>query len=505
MGEDSLVSARQIRQPIESMDDIANAFDGITYEKGAAVIRMFESWMGEQDFQRGIHAYLTRYSYKNARVNDFLDAVSAAGKPGLGRAFSTFLEQAGLPEISAEVECAGAPRVRLSQTRYLPVGSSGAGKQIWRTPVCVRYPNSSGPQSECFLLDSASAEFPLSKANSCPAYLFANADATGYYVATYSTDGLRRLTEHASSLSTAERESMLHDLDAEAGAGHLKPSAALQSAEPFANAPERQIVGQVQGIVGSVRATLPPELTPNYERYVRKLFGARAEALGWTAKPSDDDDTRLLRTSLVPFVARRGGDAALAAEGGRLAREWLKDRKGVDADMLAAVLTTAARSGGQDVFDSLLRAVKESKNPHERQILLGALGSFRDPRIIEQSLALVLDPALDTRETFGLFFGPLGDRQTEKIPLEFLKAHYDAVVGRFPSSAVMDYRAFLPFVGQSFCDDASRKEFTDFFQERAKTYTGGPRNYAQALEGIRLCEASRSAQAADLAGFFSRQ
>ena len=184
MGNDSLISARQIRQPIESRDDIANAFDGITYEKGAAVIRMFESWMGESEFQKGVKTYLTRYAYKSARVNDFLDAVGSAGKPGLGRAFDTFLEQPGIPEISTELLCSGAPRVRLSQKRYLPIGSAGKGEQTWRTPVCVRYPNASGPQSECFLLDSASAEFRLTKTNSCPAYLYPNANAAGYYVAT---------------------------------------------------------------------------------------------------------------------------------------------------------------------------------------------------------------------------------------------------------------------------------------------------------------------------------
>src|SRR6185295_15272879 len=46
MGNDSLLSARRIRQPIESMNDIQNAFDGITYTKGASIIAMFESYVG---------------------------------------------------------------------------------------------------------------------------------------------------------------------------------------------------------------------------------------------------------------------------------------------------------------------------------------------------------------------------------------------------------------------------------------------------------------------------
>src|SRR4029453_9843412 len=44
IGSDSLQNARKIRQPIESENDIKNAFDGITYQKGASVIRMFERW-----------------------------------------------------------------------------------------------------------------------------------------------------------------------------------------------------------------------------------------------------------------------------------------------------------------------------------------------------------------------------------------------------------------------------------------------------------------------------
>ena len=115
MGEDSLVAARKIRQPIESKDDISNAFDGITYQKGASVIRMFESWVGEKKFQSGVTAYLKRYSYKNARVSDFLDSIAATGQPQLTRAFSTYLEQPGFPLIS--VTSTAAPRRRSPSRR----------------------------------------------------------------------------------------------------------------------------------------------------------------------------------------------------------------------------------------------------------------------------------------------------------------------------------------------------------------------------------------------------
>src|ERR1017187_5978786 len=71
MASDSLVTARQIRQSIEAKDDIANAFDGITYEKGAAVIRMFEVWIGERQFRSGVTGYLKHYAFRNATANDF--------------------------------------------------------------------------------------------------------------------------------------------------------------------------------------------------------------------------------------------------------------------------------------------------------------------------------------------------------------------------------------------------------------------------------------------------
>src|SRR6185369_6909744 len=101
MKGDSQLSTRRIRQPIESNNDIFNAFDPITYAKGAAVLGMFEQWMGEERFRQVLRRYLAKHADGNAATADFLAGLSAA-EPGAGDAFSSFLDQAGLPLLSME-------------------------------------------------------------------------------------------------------------------------------------------------------------------------------------------------------------------------------------------------------------------------------------------------------------------------------------------------------------------------------------------------------------------
>jgi cytosol alanyl aminopeptidase len=507
MREDSLVSARQIRQPIESMDDISNAFDGITYQKGAAVIRMFESWVGEQQFQAGVRAYLARYASKNASAGDFLDAIAGTGQPRLTRAFSTFLEQPGVPEVAVSLKCDGAPRVALTQKRYLPNGSAGAGDQKWQTPVCVRYPSNQGPQKECFLLDQASTEFGLTRANACPAYLSANDGASGYYETSYQGDLLPRLLEHTDDfLTAAERRTLLHDLASLARAGEVPASQVFDAILRFANAPERQIAEEARNAADDFRQIVPANLLPNYRRFIRQAFGARAAALGWSAKPGEGTETRLLRATLVPFVADTGDDPALQAEARRLADRWLMNHQGIDPDMLNPVLSTAALSGNRTFFDALVGELKKTTDRQIRMSIVEALGSFRNPALVQAALQLLLQPDVDPRETFNpLLMIPLSYPETEKLPLEFIRTNYDRLVARLPSGGGFEAGASLPAVGQTFCDEPSRQEFVGFFQDRSRQFTGEPRAYAQTLENIRLCEARKTAEGPGVAAFLSGQ
>jgi cytosol alanyl aminopeptidase len=106
MDNDSLVSARKIRQPITGNGDIETAFDGITYQKGAAVLGMFESFLGEDTFRAGMRKYIHDHQLGNATANDLIDALAAASGAGadIKAAFHSFLEQPGVPYLRAQLQ-----------------------------------------------------------------------------------------------------------------------------------------------------------------------------------------------------------------------------------------------------------------------------------------------------------------------------------------------------------------------------------------------------------------
>ena len=187
MSADSLVSARRIRQSIESDDDMLNAFDAITYQKGASVIHMFEQFVGPAKFQRGVQRYLRAHAYSTATARDFLTDVSSEAGVDIQAAFSTFLDQAGVPLVTARLRCdpGRTPALELSQERYFPLGTESttqqfdrqrAHDQVWQIPICVRW---SGGRT-CALLAGKSGAMEL-PARHCPTDLIANARGAGYY------------------------------------------------------------------------------------------------------------------------------------------------------------------------------------------------------------------------------------------------------------------------------------------------------------------------------------
>jgi alanyl aminopeptidase len=502
---DSLITARKIRQEILSKGDIDNGVDEITYEKGASVIGMFESWMGAEEFRTGVRRYLQRYSFLNATAGDFLDALGSASKKEVGKPFSTFLDQAGVPAVSLDLDCrAKTPVLHASQSRYLPIGSKGSADRVWSIPLCVRYGEGSN-QSTCALMTGTTMDLPLPQAGSCPRWVQGNDGAQGYYRVDYRGDLLPALTA-SGSFSAPERVELIGNTRAMARAGKLTMASALTTAQKFHDDPERTVVTASLDMMVSVQQYLVPEsLLPNYERFFRQNYQARARELGWSARPGENEDVRLLRPALLLDVAIYGGDGELAREARQLAEQWLENRQAVSPEMVSSVLSTAAYYGDADLYRRFLDEFEKTQDRREREELTRALISFRDPKAIQIGLQDVLSRKIRLDDGIGLLFRSGARSQaTRKLPFEFLKAHLDEIMDGNPSVQGFSLWPLLPNVGLGLCDEQSKQALLSFFSPLTKKYDGLQHNLDETVEGVEACAALVRTQGPSVQEFLSK-
>ena len=105
LGLDSLKATRPIHAAANTPAEIDEAFDTIAYQKGAAVLRMIERYVGAEPFRKGVNAYLQAHAYGNAAAPDFWTAIaSASGKP-VDQIMPTFVNQPGVPLVSVRSRC----------------------------------------------------------------------------------------------------------------------------------------------------------------------------------------------------------------------------------------------------------------------------------------------------------------------------------------------------------------------------------------------------------------
>jgi aminopeptidase N len=460
----------------------------------------FASWMTERILEQQFPDWkidVEAVEDKSAVMGgDFLTAIGQASGKNVTSAFSTFLDRTGVPLLAVSLNCSDSakPVVSVTQERFLPLGSKGSRNEYWQTPACFEYESNGKIVRECNVIADPKDTIALKNAvGGCPAWLNANDGGTGYYRVRYEGQAAEKLLANVDKLDLREKVDLLRNVAALLNAGQMPADQGLALVPKFKDSTDRQLLLAALKIATSVERSVPENLRPNYSRFMLAMFGEKARQLGLEAKPGESDDARLLRPDLVSIAARHG-DKELIAGAKQLADKWLADRASVDPNMAGAVLQIAAQHGDRAYFDRLLAELRKVTDRRDRNQIVDAIGSFRNPAIASNALQLLLDPAMDIRDLAGLLFDFNGEPETEHLAWPFLVANYDKLLPRLPTLLGTHAGSQLPIAGAAFCDEKGYREVESFFSERVKTMPGADRNLAKVLEVIQLCEPSRAAQ-----------
>ena len=490
---DRLASARRIRNPVAVKTDLEGAFDGITYQKGAAVLAMFERWFGPERFRAGVRAFLERHEYGNATAEDFFRALGDAagqGAPALA-VFRSFIEQPGVPMIDMSLQCRSPAAVlEAAQKRMRPVGST-ATEMRWTTPACFTYPRDGKLETKCAELGNGAARITLA-AGRCPEWAMGNAEGRSYYVPRYDAALSKSLREHGTALPVNGLVAILVDEGFLAEGGLAPIDEALAWSDVALGHPSPIVRQFAVELLEKVR---DPWLTPALARTKADVVERRvmplARELGWLERAGESDDTRLLRATLLPFAAEREQGAALRAEARRHALAWTADRDAVPASMTRAVLETAARFADAATYERLEARALAADDLRERGYLLSALARARDPQLRARALALATDERVRPRDAFSFVEYALEDEHNRRAALDFVRAHFAELSKKFPYHAMT--RLMTP--AAKLCTRGDRDAYAATFSEKVGELEGGALRYRQSLETIDLCVAAHGPRA----------
>lgn len=490
LATDRLAVAHPIYNPVNTKEDLSGGFSAITYDKGSAVLEMFETSVGPERFRDGVRGYMKRHAYGSATSADFFGSVGAAA----GRAaetlaaFEAFVRQPGVPLVDAALRCApGGVTLELSQQRLRPKGSTLEEKR-WMTPACFRVAKQG---TTCHDLHNGAQSIPLA---SCPDWLVGNADGAGYFVMRYDDALLKRLEKQAPSLPVEEASVLLGDSALLAQSGLVAMETALDLADAgFRHASPVVRLAAVRVLLKLEDAWLDARALRRKREVIAKRVQPLARQLGWRERDSESDAVRDLRVAVLPLAARSPGGEALRTQARKLALAWQRDRGAIPAAMVGPVLETAGRFADRPTYDLLESLAITTHDASERRDLQAALAKVRDPHLRARSFALSLHRNADRDAVNGrdlvLFLRDALEDEANRAPaFDYVRAHFDELVAKMPEYTPGRFTTYL----QGLCTRAERDVFVAFFEDRAPRFRGGKQRYDEALETIELCIAARS-------------
>jgi len=492
MNTDALRAGRPIHQPVDTNLQISSTFDDITYQKGAGVIGMVESYLGTERFQRGVRLHLNRHAYGTATADEFFRSMAeGSGDKAVIDAFESFVNQAGVPLVSVTQAADGS--LQLAQSRYRPLGPGGsAGPVTWKIPFCADfYAPGAQPAKQCTMLTAPAGSLAV-PAQLKGATVHPNANGAGYYRFTVDATLWQSLLAMATRLPPRESVTLADSASAAFDAGRLPFAGLYQAAQVLASHPDRTTALSLGYRLATIHDRMAePAERPLLERALVVLYGGQLRKLGYDAAPgryaAEPPEQQLLRRQLIGLVALTGRDPAVRAALVPFAERSVVDPAQVESLLRWRVWAVGLQERGTPVF-AQLKTLATGREAQARSDAWNALG-WAEPPVSGKALDFTLDPSLDPGGGLRIVFQQIANPATRAPAWSWLVAHQDASLARMPAM----FQSFYAQVGESFCSAAERQSFDTTFGKRLRTLNGGEIAVARALESIENCSALRAA------------
>ena len=362
---DAVPSTHPVVQEVMTADQADEAFDFITYDKGAALITMMNAYVGRDQFRDGVRRYMHAHAFGNTVDRDLWTVMQqVVGKPILAIE-RDFTRQAGVPLVRVTRTAQG---VHLVEGRFAqdPATIHGEPPQTWRLPLAIQSPQSG---AQTILLRGAT-----DLALQLPALV--NAGQLGYARVLYDNDTFDALALELNTLGAIDQLGLLNDSFALGTSGYA-PVSRLVSVPAALPADANPIVwGRAIVLLTDIDSHYPDtQERAAFRKFALRLLAPLAARIGATTAPGESANITILRASLLVAQATFGDTAVIERE-----RKIFASDAGTPAEQRTALSVVAAHADA-GTFDTLVARAQANADPLQKQHAFAALAGVTDPEL----------------------------------------------------------------------------------------------------------------------------
>ncbi|MFG2822345.1 aminopeptidase N [Kitasatospora sp. NPDC048365] len=349
--QDQLPSTHPIMAEINDLEDVQVNFDGITYAKGASVLKQLVAYVGQDAFFAGVRAYFKRHAWGNTRLADLLGALEEASGRDLKTWSKAWLETAGInllrPELRINTDGDIESFAVLQEAPALPAGARGEAVLRPHRIAIGLYELVDGAlvRTDRIELDveGPRTEVPELVGRHRPAVLLLNDDDLSYAKIRLDEDSLAVVTAHLGdfehSLPRALCWAATWDMTRD---GELATRDYLSLA--LSGLQRETDIGVVQSVHRQVKLALELYTDPAWREQGLQRWAAACEESLRAAEPGSDHQLAWARA--LAAVARTDGQLALLA--GLLDGSVEVAGLAVDTELRWSLLARLAATGRAD-------------------------------------------------------------------------------------------------------------------------------------------------------------
>ncbi len=430
---DALAATRPIEYEVLSPADAEGMFDILTYEKGAAVLRMLEQYLGAEPFRKGISAYLEEHAYGNTETTDLWDALEAATGEPVRRVADTWIYQGGHPEVHVAFDDATSELVLTQRLfRYLPDPSHQA---LWEVPVGIRWADDDGNVASLdVLLSEREARVALP---SKPTWLVANRDAAGFFRTDYDPELRDALAAVALDvLDPTERYTLVDDTWATVLSGAADSEAIASVIRALAADDDVSVWRRIIGSLATLNRIAADDERFAVQSLAAEVLGPLADRIGESPASDESEQVTNLRAAVFEALGLIARHASVTTRARSYVDAMLDGDTTIDPALGDASVRVVAADLDDALFDRFLAASETADTPQEQLRYLAALGDADDPAVFERFLGMLLGERVRTQDAGGLLNRALTNRANAAAAWGFAETNWDELVERLPNNAI---------------------------------------------------------------------